>query len=148
MKKNLLSLSAVIVLAIAVSFSSCKKGIKDPVTLDKAAGKWSINAIRYQVFAGGSSNPQDSTVPWRPNPENYVTFDGTSTFRYAFNNSGTISGQYAFVGSDSMSITMDGATSRWKILLLTPTNFNIEQTSDNVHDFPGATVITYQSFVR
>ncbi|MBL0355466.1 MAG: hypothetical protein IPP72_00600 [Chitinophagaceae bacterium] len=139
---------AVLAIVFAATLSSCsKKGIKDPVTLDKAAGKWSINAIRHQIYTG-SSTPEDSTVPWRPNPENFVIFDGVSAFQYAFNGSSTINGIYSFIGQDSISINLDGENNRWKILLLTPTNFNIERTSDNLHDFPGATVVTYQSFVR
>lgn len=147
MKKNLLIRPALLGLVFAATLTSCKKGIKEPVTLDRAAGKWSINAIRYQVF-NGSSTPQDSTVPWRPVTENAVTFDGISTFQYRFNSAGVINGTYSFLGQDSISITMDGEATRWKILLLTTTNFNIQRTSDNLHDFPGATVISYQSFVR
>lgn len=147
MKKNLLIKTTTVLFAFAVSLSSCKKGIQKAVTLDKAAGKWSINAIRYQVYEG-STTPKDSTVPWVPNPENYVIFDGVANFQYAFNSPQTINGNYSFISADSISISMDAETTRWKILLLTPTNFNIERTSGNLHDFPGATVVTYQSFVR
>lgn len=147
MKKHLLLQTAVLTIVFAAALSSCKKGIKDAVTLDRAAGKWSINSIRYQVYTG-SPTPQDSTVPWRPNPENFVHFDGVSAFQYAYNGSATINGTYSFIGQDSISIALNGENNRWKILLLTPTNFNIERTSNNLHDFPGATVVTYQSFVR
>jgi hypothetical protein len=147
-KKNLLFLSAIVGIVFTATLSSCsKKGIKDPVTLDKATGKWSINSIRYQVYTG-SSTPKDSTVPWHPNPENYVIFDGVANFQYAFNSPNTVNGNYSFIGQDSISISMEAEATRWKILLLTPTNFNIERTAGNLHDFPGATVVTYQSFVR
>ncbi len=140
-------LPGLLCMVLAFQVSSCKKGIKDPVTLDKAAGKWSINAIRYQIY-NGAATPQDSTVPWRPNPENFVSFDGVSNLQYRFNNSPLYSGTYSFIREDSIIMNMDGETTRWKILLLTPTNFNIERTSNNLHDFPGKRVTTYQSFVR
>lgn len=147
MKKSLLITTAILGFVFSATITSCKKGIKDPVTLDKAAGKWSINAIRYQIY-NNSTTPQDSTVPWRPIPENYVIFDGAANFQYCFNSSSVTNGNYAFVGSDSISINMDGEATRWQILLLTATNFNIARTSNNLHDFPGARVVTYQSFVR
>jgi hypothetical protein len=144
---------------------SCKKGIKDAITLDRAAGTWSVNAIRYNISYGGLTS-RDSTVPWRPTPNNYVTFDGVQNVQYAFNQTNNFSGKYTLLGADSIllsfttdnnrfsetdSVTMailGGEKSRWKILLLTPTNFNIQKTSTNNKSFPGATVVTYQGFVR
>ncbi len=148
MKKNLLSLTAILAIVFSAIFSGCaKKGITDPVALDKASGKWSINAIRYQVY-NGSPTPKDSTIPWRPNPENFVSFDGVSSLQYSFNSPTVLGGEYSFIGNDSISIRVDHTTTRWKILLLTNTNFNIESTSSNNPDFPGATVVTFQGFVR
>ncbi len=140
-------LPGLLCVSLALQLAGCKKGIKDPVTLDKAAGKWSINAIRYQIY-NGTPTPQDSTVPWRPNPENFVSFDGVSNLQYKYNSSPVYNGSYAFIREDSIILTMDGETTRWKVLLLTPTNFNIQRTSDHLHDFPGRTVTMYQSFVR
>ncbi len=164
MKKYLLQTFPAGILLIALS-GSCKKGINDPVTLDKAAGTWSINAIRYSAFYG-SGESRDSTVPWRPTLGNNVTFDGISNLEYCFNLPYKSFGNYKLDQSDSISIyfgrdnnRLDGIDSliklfgsesgRWKILLLTSTNFNIEKTSYRNNAFPGATkVITYQSFVR
>lgn len=136
------------IVCLVLIVSSCtKKGISDPVTLDKAAGKWSINAIRYQI-SNGSPSHQDSTVPWRPDPENFVTFDGVAALQYSFNSPNVLGGDYNFIGNDSISITINHQTTRWKILLLTGTNFNIENTSTNNPSFPGATVKTFQGFVK
>ena len=126
---------------------SCRKGVKEAITLDKAAGKWSINAIRYRIYYG-TPEPKDSTVPWKPVVENFVSFDGVSHFQYCYNSSATTGGEYAFVGSDSIDIKIGTEINRWKIQLLTSTNFNIERTSSDNNSFPGATVITYQGFVR
>lgn len=148
MKKNLLLLTAILAIVASVIFPGCvKKGIENPITLDKASGKWSINAVRYKVY-NGSPTPKDSTIPWRPNPENFVSFDGVSSLQYSFNSPAILSGDYSFIGEDSISIRMDHTTTRWKILLLTGSNFNIESTSSNNPEFPGATVVTYQGFVR
>jgi hypothetical protein len=147
-KKNLLTLTAILATVFSLVFSGCaKKGIQDPVTLDKASGKWTIHAIRYRIFDGPTTS-KDSTIPWRPIPENFVSFDGVSSLQYCFNSTGVLGGDYSFIGSDSISIRVDHKTTRWKILLLTGTNFNIESTSANNPDFPGATVVTYQGFIR
>ncbi len=149
MKKNLLVFSTITGFVLLVVFASCKKGVKEPITLDRAAGKWSINAIRYQAYYNGSNTPADSTVPWRPVVENYVSFDGMTSFQYCFNTSYSTNGNYSFMGQDSISITMNEVTTKWKILLLTSTNFNIERELDNIHDFPGAEkVVMFQAFVR
>ena len=127
--------------------SGCKKGIKEPVTLDKAAGKWSINAIRMQVL-NGSTILTDSTVPWRPVVENFVTFDGISKLNYNFNKPTATAGNYTLYGYDSIRIQIGDDNRKWKILLLTTTNFNIETTSTNNSTYPGAKVVTFQGFVR
>ena len=124
-----------------------KPGIKNPVTLDDAAGKWSINAIRYKIY-NGTPEAKDSTVPWKPVRENFVSFDGVSHLEYCFNSSTATSGEYSFVGKDSIDIKVGSETKRWRVDLLTNTNFNIERTSFDDTAFPGATVITYQGFVR
>lgn len=148
MKKNLLPLTAILATVFSLLFPGCtKKGIDNPVTLDKASGKWSINAVRYKVYTG-TPTPKDSTIPWRPNPENFVSFDGVSSLQYSFNSPAVLGGDYSFIGNDSISLRVDHKTTRWKILLLTGTNFNIESTSSNNPDFPGATVVTFQGFVR
>lgn len=147
MKRNLLAVCTVINLLSICSFTGCKKGIKDPVTLDKAAGKWSINAIRMQAF-NGKTLLRDSTVPWRPVVENYVSFDGISNINYCFNSSTSTAGEYKLLPNDSIMMSVGNDYRRWKILLLTATNFNIETTTDNDDNFPGATVVTFQGFVR
>ena len=148
MKKYLHLSSIVLCLVLIVTTTnSCKKGEKNAVTLDRAAGKWSINAIRMEIYYGGVLS-KDSTVPWRPVVENYVSFDGVSTMEYCFNQAAANDGRYQLNGSDSINLQVASEASRWKILLLTTTNFNIRTTSTDNHNFPGATVITYQSYVR
>jgi hypothetical protein len=146
-KKNLLPSSILLGAFFLAAGIGCKKGIKDPITLDKAAGKWSINAIRYKIYTG-SPEAKDSTVPWRPVTENQVTFDGVSRLQYQFNSADAQSGEYGFIGADSITLNISSKPTRWKILLLTPTNFNIERTELDNPSFPGATVVTYQGFVR
>lgn len=147
MKKNLLTVYTLITLLSISCFTACKKGIKDPVTLDKAAGKWSINAIRMQAF-NGKTLLRDSTVPWRPVVENYVFFDGISNLNYCFNTSNSTAGEYKLLANDSIILSVGNDNRHWKILLLTATNFNIETTTDNDNNFPGTTVVTFQGFVR
>ena len=147
MKRNLLTFYTLLSLLSISCFTACKKGIKDPVTLDKAAGKWSINAIRMQAF-NGNTLVKDSTVPWRPVVENYISFDGISNVNYCFNSSSSTAGEYKLLPNDSIMLTVGNDNRRWKILLLTATNFNIETTTDDDVNFPGATVVTYQGFVR
>ena len=165
MKKHLLICSCFCVFLIAIIGSCTKKGITDPVTLDKAAGTWSINSIRYNV-SYGTATTIDSTVPWRPIIGNSITFDGVSKMNYSFNMPYSNYGTYKIDGTDSMTISfstadnrIDGIDSivkllgtesgRWKILLLTSTNFNIEKTTTYNKAFPGAnSIVTFQSFVR
>ncbi len=147
MKRNLLALYILSGLLSISLFTGCKKGIKDPVTLDKASGKWSINAIRMKVF-NGTSLLKDSTLPWRPIVENYVSFDGISNLNYCFNSSTSTPGEYKLLPNDSILLKVGNDNRRWKILLLTETNFNIETTAVDNSAFPGATVVTYQGFVR
>jgi len=127
--------------------SGCKKGIKEPVTLDKAAGKWSINAIRMQVI-NGSTIITDSTVPWRPVVENFIAFDGISKLNYNFNKASATAGNYTLYGYDSIRLQIGDDNRKWKILLLTTTNFNIQTTSNDNASYPGAQVVTFQGFVR
>ncbi len=147
MKRNLFLVYTLFSLFSINSFTGCKKGIKDAVTLDKASGKWSINAIRMQAF-NGTTLLKDSTIPWRPVVENYVSFDGISNVNYCFNSSTSTAGDYKLLPNDSIMLRVGNDNRRWKILLLTATNFNIETTSDDDDNFPGATVVTYQGFVR
>ena len=147
MKRNLLAVCTILGLLSISFFTGCKKGINDAVTLDKASGKWSINAIRMQAF-NGSTLLRDSTVPWRPIVENYVSFDGISNVNYCFNSSTSTPGEYKLLPNDSIMLSVGNDNRRWKILLLTATNFNIETTDVDNSDFPGATVVTFQGFVR
>lgn len=147
MKKHLHFVLPLLGSFFLLTIISCKKGIKDPVNLDKASGKWAINAIRYKIYYG-TNDPKDSTVPWKPVVENYVSFDGVSRLEYCYNASTSTGGEYAFVPGDSIDIKLGTEIRRWKIDLLTNTNFNIETTSTNNTSFPGATVVTYQGFVR
>jgi len=146
-KKLLLIPYIVSILLVTFINTGCKKGIKDPVTLDKAAGKWSINAIRMQVL-NGSTIIKDSTIPWRPVVENFVTFNGISTLNYNFNQATTSSGNYTLYKYDSIRIQIGSDNRKWKILLLTTTNFNIETTSTDNNAYPGSKVVTFQGFVR
>jgi len=146
-KKHLHLEHILLVAILLLTITSCKKGIKQAVTLDRAAGKWSINAVRYKI-SYGTSNGKDSTVPWKPVVENYVSFDGVSHLEYCFNTSSASGGEYGFVSTDSIDIKIGNDKNRWKIDLLTNTNFNIERTSTDNNAFPGATVVTYQGFVR
>lgn len=147
MKKQLQFISTIIGFFL-MTLISCKKGIDNPITLDKASGKWSINAIRLKIYDGATGTTKDSTVPWRPVVENYVSFDGISNLKYCFNSSSTLNGEYAFIGSDSIRLKIGNDTKRWKVLLLTETNFNIESTSIDKSTLPSKTTITYQGFVR
>jgi len=147
-KKNLLFLPIISGIIFAATIPGCKKGIENPVTLDKAAGKWSINAVRYKIY-NGTQTPIDSTIPWRPVTENFVSFDGVSSLEYCFNSATSNEGTYSFSGTDSIDLRVAGhAPQRWRVLLLTETNFNIETTSTDNTSFPGATVVTFQGFVR
>ena len=147
MKRNLPVIYSLFGLLSIILFTGCKKGIKDPVTLDKASGKWSINAIRMQAF-NGTTLLRDSTIPWRPIVENYVSFDGISNVSYCFNSSTSTPGEYKLLPNDSIMLSVGNDNRRWKILLLTATNFNIETTDVDNSAFPGATVVTSQGFVR
>lgn len=147
MKKTQQTYALFLFFLIIISATSCKKGITNAVTLDKAAGKWSINAIRMKVYYGDVLY-KDSTIPWKPVVENYVSFDGISTVNYCFNSESTSTGRYNLLPGDSLFLDVNRDASNWKILLLTPTNFNIERTVYNHTDFPGAKVLQYQCFVH
>jgi hypothetical protein len=146
-KKYLPLTSILLCVVLIATTNSCKKGEKQAVTLDKAAGKWSINAVRMEIYYGGVLS-KDSTIPWRPVVENYVSFDGVSSMEYCFNQSYANGGHYQINGADSIYMQVASESNRWKILLLTNTNFNIRKTATDNHTFPGATVVTYQSYVR
>lgn len=148
MKKYLLQLPAIAGLTMLAIGSSCKKGISDPITLDKASGKWSINAIRLKIYDGTTGTTKDSTIPWRPTPENYVSFDGVSNIKYCFNSTATLTGAYSFIGTDSINLKIGSDNKRWKVLLLTETNFNIETTTVDKSSLPSKTTVTFQGFVR
>jgi hypothetical protein len=147
-KKHLHFLSLLAASIFVLTITGCvKKGIKEAITLDDAAGKWNIHAIRYKFYYG-TPEGKDSTVPWKPIPENYVSFDGVSRLEYCFNSPSSTSGDYKFIGHDSIDIKVGNETNRWKIQLLTNTNFNIERTYIDNTKFPGATVVNYQGFIR
>ena len=100
-----------------------------------------------QAF-NGTTLLRDSTVPWKPVVENYVSFDGISNVNYCFNSSTSTAGAYKLLPNDSIMMSVGNDNRRWKILLLTATNFNIQTTTTDNDDFPGATVVTFQGFVR
>jgi hypothetical protein len=133
--------------ASAFLVSCSKEGIQKPVNSEKATGKWSFNAIRMKVYYGGTLY-KDSTLPWQPVVENFINFDGSSSVSYCFNSSEVSSGRYTLLPEDLLNMKIDGEDNDWKILLLTPTNFNIVRTVTNHNDFPGATVDIYHCFVR
>ena len=148
MKRKLPLLAIPLIAATLIFLGSCsKEGIKNPVNTEKATGKWSFNAIRMKVYYGGTFY-RDSTLPWQPVVENFIHFDGSSNVSYSFNSSEVSSGRYAMLPEDMMNMKIDGEDHDWKILLLTPTNFNIVRTVTNHNAFPGATVEIYHCFVR
>jgi len=129
-------------------FAGCvKPGIKAPVTLDKAAGRWYINAIRIQVLYGGILS-KDSLVPRNASTVNLIDFDGVSKIEYRFNTTVAKEGSYSFFGLDSIAIKLIDDDRKWKVLLLTGTNFNIQTSTTDNNSFPGATVITFRGLER
>lgn len=147
MKKNLPLITLLVAFISFASTNGCKKGVKDAVTLDKAAGKWIIHGIRMKIFYG-TTLAKDSTVPWRPVVENFVNFDGVNSLRYCYNSENVLPGQYNFFSQDSIAMLVGDDSQKWKIQLLTATNFNIETTTTNNNEFPGATVVIYKGFIR
>ncbi len=80
-------------------------------------------------------------------PENYVSFAAGGNFEYRFNNPAADVGTYQFVGTDSVVSNVTSKVYRWKMLTLTDVLFTVMNTSTNPA-YPGATVETYQTFVK
>jgi hypothetical protein len=128
--------------------SSCSKK-SDSTTEPKEqliVRKWSINRIQLRLYYNGVFS-KDTIIPQTPMPENFVSFDATGNFEYRFNTSTSDIGTYQFVGADSVISNVTTKVYRWKMLTLTDEIFTVMNTSTSP-SFPGATVETYQTFVK
>ncbi len=88
---------------------------------------------------------KDSTLPYTPQPSNYINFNANGTLEYKFNSPTLQTGTYEFIGMDSIYAKIGGTQYRWQNLLLTTEIFNVKYTNGNA---PGTTIHTYQSFAR
>jgi hypothetical protein len=127
--KNLISVMVLFMGIIVFScfISSCTK---DNTNIDKpkeqqVIGTWSINRVQLKLYYGGVFF-KDTIVTQTTYP-NYVT--------------------YQFTGADSVVSNVTSKIYRWKMLTLTDVLFTVMNTSTDPA-YPGATVETYQTFVR
>lgn len=144
--KNHMSAAGLIVILLLVV--SCNK-IADSSTIPKdqlVIGKWNINRMQLRLYYGGVFT-KDTIVQQTPLPENFVQFQAGGSFEYRFNTATSDFGTYQFVGADSLVSNVTTKTYRWKMLTLTNQLFTVVNTSTNPA-FPGATVETYQTFVK
>ena len=129
--------------------TSCSKAIADSSSKPKeqlVVGKWNINRIQLRLYYGGVFT-KDTIVKQTPMPENFVKFEAAGNFEYRFNKSTSDFGTYQFVGADSVISDVVTKVYRWKMLTLTDVLFTVMNTSTDPA-YPGATVETYQTFVR
>ncbi|MBS1513189.1 MAG: hypothetical protein JST86_20300 [Bacteroidetes bacterium] len=147
--KNLIAASVLIATISSCLFVSCAKTdhSSDLPKEQQVVGQWSINRIQLKLFYGGVFT-KDSILPQKALPKNFVQFDANSNFQYCFNSSTINNGSYQFKGSDSLISTTSAKIYRWKWLTLTDVLFTVMSTSSSDPNFPGATVETYQTFVR
>lgn len=127
---------------------SCTK-TEDTSTVPKeqlVIGKWNINRMQLRLFYGGTFL-KDTIIPQTPHPENFVQFQAGGSFEYRFNTTTSDFGTYQFIGADSVISNVTTKVYRWKMLTLTNQLFTVMNTSTNP-SFPGATVETYQTFVK
>ena len=128
--------------------TSCSK-ISDSSSIPKeqlVIGKWNINRIQLKLFYGGVF-AKDTIIKQTPHPENFVKFEAGGNFEYKFNTTGSDLGTYQFKGVDSVISVSASKTYRWKWLTITDVLFTVMNTSTDPA-FPGATVETYQTFVK
>ena len=147
--KNLISIVVLFtgILLFSCFISSCTK---DDTNSNKpkeqqVVGTWSINRVQLKLYYGGTFL-KDTIVQQSYHP-NYVKFDGNGNFEYKFNQPAADVGTYQFAGADSVISNVTSKIYRWKMLTLTDVLFTVMNTSTDPA-FPGATVETYQTFVR
>ncbi len=136
-----------IFICIVLNFS-CSKS-EDTTTQPKeqlVQGHWNINRVQLRLYQGGTF-VKDTIIHQTPMPENYVQFGAAGNFEYRFNKPGSDVGTYQFVGADSVISNVTSKIYRWKLLTLTNVLFTVMNTSTDP-DHPGATVETYQTFVK
>ena len=132
----------------SIASSSCSK-ITDSSSTPKeqlVIGKWNINRIQLKLYYGGVF-AKDKIIPQTQHPENFVRFEAAGDFEYKFNTTGSDLGTYQFKGTDSVISVSGSKTYRWKWLTLTDVLFTVMNTSTDPA-YPGATVETYQTFVK
>ncbi len=147
--KNLISVMVLFMGIIVFScfISSCTK---DNTNIDKpkeqqVIGTWSINRVQLKLYYGGVFF-KDTIVAQTTYP-NYVKFESNGSFEYKFNKPAADVGTYQFTGTDSVVSNVTSKIYRWKMLTLTDVLFTVMNTSTDPA-YPGATVETYQTFVR
>ncbi|MEY2916499.1 MAG: hypothetical protein RIS73_213 [Bacteroidota bacterium] len=149
--KNLVTVSVLFVSIVFLScfFSSCAKPdtSSDKPKEEQVIGSWSVNRIQLKIFYNGVFF-MDTIIPRAPKPKNFVEFGNGNSFKYCFNSTTINNGTYQFAGSDSLISTTPSNIYRWKMLTLTDVLFTVMNTSTNDPAYPGATVETYQTFVR
>ena len=109
-------------------------------------GHWNINRIQLRLYNNGVFF-KDTILKQTPKPENFVSFFAGGNFEYKFNTSTSDAGTYEIVGADSVISYVPGKAYKWKMLTLTNVLFTVMNTSTDPA-FPGATVETYQTFVK
>ena len=127
---------------------SCKK-TTDSSSIPRSQlimGKWNINRMQLKLSYGGDF-VKDTIIPQMPAPENFVQFTPVANFEYRFNSTTSDIGTYQFVSPDSLISNVTSKIYRWKILTMTNQLFTVVNTSSSP-SFPGATVETYQTFVK
>ena len=147
--KNLISVMVLFMGIIVFScfISSCTK---ENANIDKpkeqqVIGTWSINRVQLKLYYGGVFF-KDTIVAQTTYP-NYVKFESNGSFEYKFNKPAADVGTYLFTGADSVVSNVTSKIYRWKMLTLTDVLFTVMNTSTDPA-YPGATVETYQTFVR
>jgi hypothetical protein len=136
------------IVVISIFTSSCAKPdtSQDKPKEQQVVGSWYINRIQLKIFYNGSFS-KDTIIPQTPKPKNFVQFDANANFQYCFNSQTIKSGTYQFKGADSLISVTPSTTYRWKMLTLTDVLFTVMNTSTDPA-YPGATVETYQTFIR
>ena len=147
--KNLISVMVLFMGIIVLScfISSCTK---ENTNIDKpkeqqVIGTWSINRVQLKLYYGGVFF-KDTIVAQTTYP-NYVKFESNGSFEYKFNKPAADVGTNQFTGADSVVSNVTAKIYRWKMLTLTDVLFTVMITSTDPA-YPGATVETYQTFVR
>lgn len=133
---------------ISITNSSCSK-ITDSSGVPKEQliiGHWNINRVQLRLYYSGVF-AKDTILKQTPMPENYVSFAAGGNFEYRFNKPTADVGTYQFVGTDSVISNVTSKVYKWKMLTLTDVLFTVMNTSTDPA-YPGATVETYQTFVK